>query len=77
MVSRVVFLLLGIIALGAFLCAAYFYLCPSVEEPGIIVEEPDRVYDHLVLGRDYEIEFLVHNRTGQTMRIIGGGDCPT
>ncbi len=73
MVSRILSLLFVMVALAAFLCAAYLYLWPPIEEPGLVVEEPDRVCSDLVPGRVEEIEFRVHNRTGQTLRVIGAG----
>ena len=73
MVSRTLPVLFVMVALGAFLCAAYLYLWPPVEEPGLVVEEPDRIYSDLIPGRVREIEFRIHNRTGRTWRVVGAG----
>jgi hypothetical protein len=73
MVPRTLSLLLVMVALGAFLCAAYLYLRPPIAGAGLVVEEPARVYTDLVPGRVHEIEFRVQNCTGQTLRIVGAG----
>jgi hypothetical protein len=81
MASRVLSVLLVMMALGAFLCAVYLYVRPPAEEPALVVEEPARVYNDLVAGHSREIEFRIHNRTGQTLRVVGadggggGGAC--
>lgn len=58
-------------ALGAILCAGYLYFQPSTEEPGLVVEGPERILKDLVPGRDYEVEFRVHNRSNRTVRVVG------
>jgi len=73
MVSRTLSVLFVMVALGAFLCAAYLYFRPPIEEPGLVVEEPARVCSDLVAGPVHEIEFRVHNRTRQTLRVVGAG----
>jgi len=83
MVSRTLSMLFVVVALGSFLCAAYLYFRPPIEEPGLVVEEPARVYTDLAPGPMHEIEFRVHNRTRQTLRVVGaggvaeGGECLT
>jgi hypothetical protein len=72
MVYRMMSALFAVAALTAFLWAGYLYLRARAQERGLMVEEPDRVFNDLVPGREYEIEFRVHNRTSQTLRIVGG-----
>ena len=77
MATRILSLLIGVVGLGAILCSAYLYYSPPTEGPELVLEDPDQVFNDVVPGRVYEIEFRIHNRTGQTRRVLGGGDCPT
>src|SRR6266436_4094169 len=61
MVSRIPSLLLVLVALGAFLCAVYLYLRPPIEQPGLVVEEPDRVYSDLIPGRAHAMDVPGHS----------------
>ncbi len=83
MVSRTLSVFFLTLALGASLGASYLYFRPPIAEPGLVVEEPARVYSDLAAGHVHEIEFRVHNRTSQTLRVVGAdgvagdGECLT
>ena len=75
--------LLGLLGLFGLLCAAYLYLQPpspalSIQRPGLVIEEGERICNDVIVGRVYDIEFRFHNQTARTRRIIGtdgaGGD---
>lgn len=75
MIWRHMPMLFGIMGLGAFFVAAFLYFWPPIEESVVEVQVPD--CSHVTSGRVYEIDILIHNRSGRTLRIIGGGECLT
>lgn len=77
MASRILSLLLAVVGLGAILCSAYLYFRPPADDSELVLEEPDQFFSDLVSGRVHEIEFRIRNRTGRSLRVLGGGDCPT
>jgi hypothetical protein len=65
-------LLFGLSALAAGSAAVYLYLRPTPHEnPGLVVERPQRILTDVVAGREQEVEFRVVNRTRQTLRVVG------
>jgi hypothetical protein len=69
MLCSVAFFLLGVAALGV---AGYMCCLPANSEvPGLVVEEPDRVFEGAEVNRRYELDFNVVNRVGQARRVIG------
>jgi hypothetical protein len=64
---------LFIFASVVFLVAgAYLRLRAPGQGRGLVVREPDRLLTGLVSGKTYEIDFQVHNPTGETKRVFGG-----
>ncbi len=76
MALRILSLLFGLAGLALLLNSAYLFFLPSVENEGLVLENPDQVFSDVVLGQIYEIQIRIRNRSGQTRRVIGGGDCP-
>jgi hypothetical protein len=62
----------GLIGLAALAAAGYFFFPPSpADVSAIVLEEPERELGKLVLGRDYEVEYRVYNRSGHSLRVVG------
>jgi hypothetical protein len=61
------FLLCGIGLLGA---AGVVYLAPA-EAPSLCIEDPDRELPGVAAGQKLDVAFRIHNRAGQSARIIG------
>ena len=51
--------------------AAYFWV---PDEPGAVVDDPDRNLSAMVVG-EHEIRFRLHNPTRHTVRVVGAGSC--
>ncbi len=69
---RTVLALSTFVALAA--ASGWWYFVGRVDpEPGLIVEEPDRVLEGVpaVRGKKHPIEYRVINRTRQTLRVVG------
>lgn len=64
--------LLLFVSLACLLMAGFVYVRPPGSEAGLVVERPSRVVEGLAPGREYDIEFRIHNRTGRTLRVVGG-----
>ena len=43
------------------------------ERPDLEVERPARTFASLQAGKEHEVLFHVHNRSGQTRRVVGAG----
>lgn len=56
-----------VIGIGVFL----FYYQGRPDEPTLVLEEPNRVFQDLVAGRECDFEFRVVNHGGRTGRIVG------
>ena len=63
--------LLKLVGSGTLLCAGYYSLRSRTGEPALVVEEPNRVLMDVVAGKEYEVVFLVRNRSGEPARVIG------
>ena len=74
MILRLVAMVCALVAVAALGAAGYLYwFPPPVEEgPGLVIGEPDRVIPDLVAGREIEVAFRIHNRSGEMRRVIGG-----
>jgi len=73
MIYRILSGLFSAAAFGIFFCLIVFSFVPSNAEPGLMVEQPNRVFNTLVAGRDYDVAFRIHNRSRRTLRIVGMG----
>jgi hypothetical protein len=71
--NRILTRLFGLAAAVGIVCAIYHFLRSGAGEPEVIVEEPNRILNDLILEHDYDIAFRVHNRTERTLRIVGMG----
>ena len=68
-------LLLGLGLLAASVCL-YFYPPEAwPDEPRVVIEEPERVFEEPVPGQEYVVQFPVHNKTGRTRRVVGAPTC--
>jgi hypothetical protein len=73
MLGRVVPWCFAVAGMGCFVLAGYLAFYPPQATPGCVVEQPERCLDGLLAGRDYEVEYRVHNRTGSDLRVVGAG----
>lgn len=71
--SRLLSHIFVLAAIAAILCAIYLFLRSGALEPQVMVEEPNRVLNDLILGRDYDVSFRIHNRTDRAAHIVGMG----
>jgi len=67
-----VFLSVGIASLAA---AGYLYWAhsrvPDSDRPSLTVEDSQRTFEGVVVGRDYEVEYHIVNDAAQPRRVIG------
>ncbi|MER3416086.1 MAG: hypothetical protein C4297_07760 [Gemmataceae bacterium] len=50
-----------------------FFTAP--DEPGAVIEQPERDFQDLVAGQSYQVEFVLRNPTRHAVRIIGMPEC--
>jgi hypothetical protein len=62
----------GVLALGCASASAYFFIWPPTEEPGLVALDPDQHLGPQPPGRELTVNFRVENRTGRTLRVVGG-----
>ncbi len=67
-VSHLAFVGMGV---GFLVVAAVLYFGSEPEGPGLVVEEPYRVVDDLVVGASQDVDFCIKNRTDRPLRIVG------
>jgi hypothetical protein len=72
MIRRLLPVVLGLIGLAGLAAAAYLHLPrPTLDHSAVEVEAPQPVLDKLVVGREYDVEFRLHNRSGHPLRVVG------
>lgn len=71
--SRFLSRLFGLATAVAISCAVGLFLRSMAAESVVTVEEPNRILNDLIPKRDYDIAFLIRNRTGRNSRIVGIG----
>ena len=64
------FLLISLILFGA---AGYAYYLET-DAPGAVIDEPDRAFGTLTVGKN-DVRFKLHNPTRHTVRVIGYQFC--
>ncbi len=65
------FLLTGLALIGL---AAFDYLTPD-DVPGVAIDEPEREFPDVAVGRTIDVAFSVHNPTRHTARVVGLAEC--
>lgn len=71
MFCRLLSIVFAVAGIGLLAGGGYLALQPEVVEPGLIVEEPERILNGVVPHREQVIDFRVHNRTSRTLRVLG------
>ena len=64
------FLLLSLVLFGA---AGYAYYLET-DAPGATIDEPDRAFPDLTVGKN-DVRFTLHNPTRHTVRVVGCQFC--
>jgi hypothetical protein len=55
------------------LVSTYGYLNSIASETELVVDEPEGTLSRWIVGREYSLDFRIHNRSGRVVRIIGLG----
>jgi len=59
-------------AFGVFtLASVYEYLQLQPPMPALVVDEPEQILPGTIVGREYVIDFHVHNRGSRMLRVVG------
>lgn len=58
----------GIVLIAA---SGFLSLAVPVLGPEVVVDQPQRLLNDITPGQEYDLECMVHNRTGRSMRILG------
>ena len=62
-----------LISLALFGAAGYAYY-HETDAPGAVIDEPDRTFGTLTVGKN-DVRFTLHNSTRHTVRVIGCQFC--
>jgi hypothetical protein len=66
--AALLFTLAGLLALSV---AGYLYFASRDNGPALRVENPERVFEGVVVGKKYEVEFRIFNDGAQPRRVVG------
>ena len=73
MIYRILYYVCSLTAIVLFGVAFYAYYLETAA-PGAIIDEPDREFSNLAVGKN-AVTYRLHNPTGHTVRVIGCSFC--